>query len=296
MEKQKYLDFYSKVYDEIYKVSDEVDYRCSYLHIFEYLKLCSANSLHNNLNSWIIELNNLIGGINRSLEKAIVYDSVIKKNNCLCSEQFMQDRNLYIMDVVYKLSSYKDKVAYLFSELLGIEVYKVENMQVQYNKPIEYEYLDFKKFNRYLKVIKYEGKEIINKCNLNKDNFELVKKYFNDINNIESRIFEFRNSDSHRWTPGIDSFGSGVLVKRSKRHKNNNEEKLVISPILDNISDEHKFINKINERFLNANKIISISPSSNNMSFESLVYEIKILIEKYNLYLDELQEKYIVND
>ena len=150
------------------------DKRCEFSNdVFRVIPIVNI-AHHNNWNieAWIREINLLICEVNLSIECALAYEYVLKEKGVTRAEIH---RNIYINNALTRIYSFKDKIAFLFKEILGIRIYQVNNDKIT-TKEICINRFDFKNFNKYLKKIRYNDIEL--ECNLNEDGLNKVKEYF----------------------------------------------------------------------------------------------------------------------
>lgn len=250
MNKDNFTNFYGKIYDEIKKGEDKKG-----LNGIDFVIPLENDYFKNYiLEAWKRELNYLISETNFCLNYAEAFNTILKEKQENLAEV---QRNIYIKYVLNNLYSFKDKILYLFYELFDLKL-----KMYGYNK-LNQERLEEK--------IKSYKNETYYDC-LNKLVSSLDTIYKNNID-----VFNYRNTNTHRWNIGIDTLGAGIF-KRYYTDINTKERLLKNKPVFKDKSIEKLY--DLLERV--EGPMCTITPTNDNISFDNLINKIYKLIDDYN--------------
>lgn len=274
--KEEYLKIHSIIFDK------QQEIRKCYIESIPDFKIREDTTFSNFvIDGWIREINNLIFETNFVIKRALIYNEVMKEQNAYWLELY---RDVNLKTALNNIYSFKDKICFLFKALIGMHIYVVDKCKITETEIPETR-LDFKKFFKYIQAIKRE--HLPAKMNITEKDLIYIKQYFYKLNAIKSKIFNYRNTNTHRWEIGIDSCGSGVISVRTIKKK---PLKLLSSSSSNitngsNYNEETSILKECNDilnSFSEAEEIIKISITTDNLNFDQLIKEIENILNQYN--------------
>ena len=206
----------------------------------------------NDINGWVREINNLLKDIHFTFGYIKSYHIVSKDY-----DYAIYKRNLNINNILSYIFSFKDKCSYLFCELFNIDLGEKE----------------FNKLNFSILSNKSKGIDL--------DKLTILIEGVDEL--YKSKLKEYRNSNIHRQTIGIDNFGSGMIKKRIKGEKIEvRKEKKIINSSIDTESKE------VLEKFKNFPTRDIIMYSYERISYNTIIDEIEGFISRLNELVDNI--------
>lgn len=249
-----------------------------------------------NIDGWMLEISNLSYEVEVCLASSIAYDKLMRQYPNY-GELELQ-KLIYLKVVLNNLFSFRDKIGYLFYELLGRKVTEFDKRKKEYVK-VKYNRINFMKILIYLKRIKY--KEIQELKYLSEDEFNCVKNYFNHLEQIGMKINPIRNKLVHACCIPIDSFGTGIF-RKTTQPKNFGETAYQYITVA---ADQYCFLQDVKEEFVKYRNVewVEIGElQEKTMGYEEIVQNIIKMWEKYCEYTEkvikniEILKKYTVID